>query len=187
MKAKNMNVIKEMHDLKKGIDDFLVKYSMMLKKYRVDLLVSTRRIIENRDELSMMYVDDIKSRQNEIHSFIDEINKQMTIEHVMPVQSNQNLEVSELDAVRMGVRIIKKDLPRLLSKRNFSFIKEYERIGEKESGKIVRNNLFLITKLKEDEIILLFSFLHSLYKELPRIIKGKGGVENGSDRKFNPN
>ena len=92
----------------------------------------------------------------------------------------QKVEMKELEVIRLGIEIMKRDLPKLLSKKNFSFPKEYERIAEKEFGVTVRNNFSMVIKLKEDEITLLFSFLHSLYKELPSIIKGKGGVVNGN-------
>ena len=57
-----------------------------------------------------------------------------------------------------------------------------QRIAAKECGTTIRKNLFLITQLKEEEITLLFSFLHSLYKGSPSIIKGKGGAENGNKK-----
>ena len=119
----------------------------------------------------------------EINQAINEINKNMAELHETPKFGSLKLiDVPCLTAIRMGVRILKTDLPKLLSKRNFTFPKEYERIAVKEFGVTVRKNFYLITQLKEDEITLLFSFLHSLYKELPSIIKGKGGAENGNNR-----
>ena len=177
MKDNNANARKEVDNLKKGIDDFLVKYSNMLKKYRVDLLVSARRVVEKRKDTSTIKVYDIKERQKEINQAINEINKNMAV-----LDALKQIDVPCLTAIRMGVRILKTDLPKLLSKRNFTFPKEYERITVKEFGVTVRKNFYLITQLKEDEITLLFSFLHSLYKELPSIIKGKGGAENGNNR-----
>ena len=184
MKDNNANARKEVDNLKKGIEDFLVKYSNMLKKYRVDLLVSARRVVEKRKDTSTIKVYDIKERQKEINQAINEINKNMAVLHETPkFDALKQIDVPCLTAIRMGVRILKTDLPKLLSKRNFTFPKEYERIAVKEFGVTVRKNFYLITQLKEDEITLLFSFLHSLYKELPSIIKGKGGAENGNKKK----
>ena len=181
MKGNNENARKEVDNLKKGIDDFLVKYSNMLKKYRVDLLVSARRVVEKRNNSYTIKVYDIKQRQKEINQAIDTINKNMSVHHESPkFYTLKQIDVTELEAIRMGIKIMKSDLPKLLSKRNFTFPKEYERIAVKETGETIRKNFYLITQLKEEEITLLFSFLHSLYKDLPSIIKGKGGVLNGT-------
>ena len=141
MKDNNANARKEVDNLKKGIDDFLVKYSNMLKKYRVDLLVSARRVVEKRNDTSTIKVYDIKERQKEINQAINEINKNMAVLHETPkFGSLKQIDVPCLTAIRMGVRILKTDLPKLLSKRNFTFSKEYERIAVKEFGVTVRKN-----------------------------------------------
>lgn len=184
MKDNNASARRELDNLKKGISDFIAKYSNMLKKYRVDLLVSCRRVVEKRKNKDTISVIDIEKRRNEIHSMIGTIEKNITVLHEYPkINTLTKVEVNQIDAIRTGVKLIKRELPDLLSKRNFSFSKEHERIAAKECGTTIRKNLFLITQLKEEEITLLFSFLHSLYKELPSIIKGKGGAENGNKKK----
>ena len=184
MKDNNASARRELDNLKKGISDFIAKYSNMLKKYRVDFLVSFRKVGEKRKDKDTISVIDIEKRRNEIHSMIGTIEKNITVLHEYPkINTLTKVEINQIDVIRTGVKLIKRELPDLLSKRNFSFSKEHERIATKECGTTIRKNLFLITQLKEEEITLLFSFLHSLYKELPSIIKGKGGAENGNKKK----
>ena len=179
MKENTDSAKREMDKMRKGIENFRVKYINLLKKYQENLLVSARRIVEKRKEINTITVDDIKIRRKEINEAIDKINGNLSTVNKVEISSTmQKVEMKELEVIRLGIEIMKRDLPKLLSKKNFSFPKEYERIAEKEFGVTVRNNFSMVIKLKEDEITLLFSFLHSLYKELPSIIKGKGGVVN---------
>lgn len=165
----------ELSYLKKDIEDFRRKYTLILGKYQQKHLVSARRIVEKRkdpDTIQLLDPDDVLSSYNkEVESIYQNINRK----NESMVYSTNQVELSYLEAIRKGLRIMKQDIPELLSTKVLGIPHKYEKYFALHGGGLVQDNIKLIIQLREEEITILFSFLHSLYKELPNIIKGKGG------------
>lgn len=167
----------EFSNMNKDLENFRRKYLMLLSKYQQKHLVSARRIVEKRKDGSTVSCMDVKQIMMEYSNSFDKIYSEITVSHddkIIP----KYIDVTWLEEIRTGIQLMKRDLPELLSEKNFTIPHKYARYVTAKNNETIVNNLDLIISLKKQEITTLFSFLHSLYKDLPEIIKGKGGENN---------
>jgi hypothetical protein len=182
MQRKHSSTEEALGALKKEEKDFCAKYQALLKKYDASLLVKARRVIEGRKETKTVSLPDAESTRKEIRKEIS-----YTLDHVTEelgdikseLTNPKHTDIGELEAVRLTMRYIRRDIPDLLSKRNFGFPLDVLRAAYDSDGAVIISSMKRVVKLKEQEIILLFSFLHATYKALPNMIKG----DENSDEK----
>lgn len=164
-----------LEQINKQRKDFCAKYQELLKKYDTSLLTKTRRIIEQRKETRTISLPDAEKQREKIQKEIsynlshmnedqDEISRELS--------SPKTVEIDELEAVRMTMRYIRKDIPALLNRNNFAFSLEVLRGATESADNACLRNVRRVNKLRELEVTILFSFLHACYKQLPSIIKG---------------
>ena len=169
----------EFSNMNKDMENFRRKHMMLLEKYQQKHLVSARRIVEKRKDGSMTSCLDVTQIMKDYDESFDKIYREINVSHDDKI-TPKYIDVSYLDEIRIGLRLMKQELPELLSQKNFTIPHRFSKYMKAKNNDAIVGNLNLIIDLKKQEITTLFSFLHSLYKELPSIIKGKGG-ENSVD------
>ena len=174
-----MNIVDEksnkLHLLKKEVEDFRKKYSVLLTKYQQKHLVSARRIVEKRKDSNSITMTDVDDVFYFFNKEISDICENINVKHENVSYSPNKVELSYLEAIRKGLQLMKRDIPELLSTKVLGIPHKYEKYFSSTGGELIQENVKMIIHLREEEITILFSFLHSLYKDLPSIIKGKGG------------
>lgn len=184
MKIGDTTTKNQLSEIDKKIQDIITKYTERAKKYDNKLFTKARRIVEDRETEKTVQLSDI----NEIREKIKEKTKNI-LEHGDISQkidkeglfSPKNVEMKEIDAIREAQKILKKDIPELLRKQNFSFPLYMTKGAMESDGTIFRENMKNIVTLKEMEIYFLFSFVHTVYKKLPAIIRGGESTNEKKD------
>ena len=172
----------ELKALKNEIKDFCIEQQRILNKYDVSLFTKTRRVVEERNSKKEMKIGDGESYHKEVITEIDRIFKDSYKAQKVREIKKKEIFVTELEAIRTAIRYIRKDIPALLSTKNFTTPLFVLKSAYEKDGKVVRENMKKVTEIRKEEIRFFLSIVKEVHGNLLRILK----EEDINARKTNP-